>query len=294
MKKVLFMSFVLFNLLVIGGVSSLVIDSVIMSSEGIMLGESTEIEIGLRNNGEEDVTDVSVFLDLNDVPFAPYDSSSEFGIDEIREDRMKFARFEIIALEGVQSKFYKVPIKISYMEDEILKTKDSLISIKVVSDPIIEIIAEDSWLLKNLNNLVRIKLINKGLTDIQFLEVEVRSASNKYSLTSSRKIYVGDLDSDDFENVEFNIFFEKDIQDLVILPVILRYKDAFNNAYEREFDVALKVYTNKKAIKLGLKKKSNTSQIVSLLIVLFIIYFIYRWLRKRNKNKKRNKEKDEF
>ena len=55
--------------------SALVIDSVILDSEGVGPGEIADIEIGLKNNGEYDVRDVSVFLDLKDVSFAPFDSN---------------------------------------------------------------------------------------------------------------------------------------------------------------------------------------------------------------------------
>jgi len=139
-----------------------------MDSLGINPGESTSIEIGLRNNADEDVTDVSVFLDLKDIPFAPFDSSSEYGINEIRDGKTKFAKFKIIALNNAKPQTYKIPVQVSYLEGEenLRNVKKSLISIDVKSDPVVDVSVEDNLLLKGKENLVSIKIINKGIAII--------------------------------------------------------------------------------------------------------------------------------
>ena len=91
-------------------------------------------------------------------------------------------------------------------------------------------IAEEGLLLKGNREEVKIKIINKGLSDIRFLEVYVEE-STKYDILSEREIYVGDLDSDDFDSVEFDVFFDKKIRDNAVMPVKLKYKDNFNNEY---------------------------------------------------------------
>ena len=70
------------SLALINSVSALTIDSVAVTDE-IKPGKSTRVTIGLENEAEEDVEDVSISLSLQDVPFAPYDSSSEYSIDLI-------------------------------------------------------------------------------------------------------------------------------------------------------------------------------------------------------------------
>ncbi|MFH1358649.1 MAG: hypothetical protein ABIH37_02050 [archaeon] len=276
--------FVCVFLISLSSISALVIDSVIMDSSGIKPGESTHIEIGLRNNGDADVSDVSVFLDLKEIPFAPFDSSSEYGIDEIREGKLKYANFELVSLNNAKPQTYKIPVQISYLEDgkSEKSVKESLISLDVRSEPIIDVSVEDSLLLKGKDNQVSIKIINKGLSDIRFLEVEVEK-STKFSLLSQKNVYVGDLDSDDFDSVDFQIFFKEDISENFNLPVILKFKDVFNKEYEESFEVPVKVYTEKKAVELGLMQKSNITGIIILIIVLIIIWIIYRNWRKRRK-----------
>lgn len=284
--------FVLSILISVSLNSCLVIDSVIMDSQGIKPGEVADIEMGLRNNGGEDVEDVSVFLDLKDVDLAPFDSSSEFGIDEIREDRTRYARFKIIALDSAKPGTYKIPIRISYKEEGVEKIKDSLISIKVHSEPVLGVVAEENLLLKGEDNIVSIMIINKGLSDAKFLEVEV--GSGKFSLLSSKKVYVGDVDSDDFDTVDFNVFFKSSVSDRVSFPITLKYQDVFNNDYEEGFDVFLKVYSRERAEELGLIEKGYVGQIISGVIILIVLWFVYRWWRKRKKNKKKALEMEEF
>jgi len=283
----------LYLLSLVSMTSALVIDSVIMDSEGISPGETADIEIGLKNNGEEDVSDVSVYLDLKDIPFAPFDSSSEFGIDEIREGKTKYAKFEIIALSNAKSQTYKIPVEISYTEEEVVKIKNSLISINVNSEPVIGVLGEDDLLIKGRESEVVIKIINKGLSDIRFLEVEVGSSSY-FNLLSQKNVYVGDLDSDDFDSVDFNVFFKNSVSDNFNFPVVLKYQDAFNNKYEKSFDVQLKVYSKDKAIELGLIEKSNTSLYFGGVVVLVVGFFGYRWWRKRKRLKKVNGSNEEF
>ena len=98
-------------------VSALTINSVSTSPSQISPGETSIINIELENDGQYDIKDVSVSLNLLDtptsrLPFAPYDSSSEFTINEIREDRTKYAEFEIIVLSDAKSGIYKIPLEI--------------------------------------------------------------------------------------------------------------------------------------------------------------------------------------
>ncbi|MEN9626046.1 MAG: hypothetical protein RL557_374 [archaeon] len=266
---------------------ALVVDSVITDSSGISPGQTTEIELGLKNNGETTIQDVSVSLDLKDVPFAPADASSEFSVDEIREDKIKYARFSLIVLNNAQPDIYKIPITITYHEEDApeIITKASLISVTVVADPILSVNSQDSVLIKGQNNELTVKLVNQGVADIKFLEMEV-TPSLYVTLLSSNKIYIGDLDSDDFDSVTFNIFVKENAPDSISVPVTINYKDSLNKAYTKQFDVPVKAYTEDKAVELGLKEKSYTMQIVIIVILLIVFYLLYRYVRKslRKKN----------
>jgi len=290
----------IFILLSLATIQALVINSVSMTPNEVAPGETASIRIGIENDGNDDIEDVSVVLDLSgiiesgipgmapviiDMPFAPYDSSSEYSFDEIDEDDTEYAKFKIIALSNAQSGIYKIPLTITYTEDEMIKTKRSLIGVTVNSEPIIGVSVEDDLLLKGQENEIMIKIVNKGLSDVRFLEIELGS-STYLDLLSQENIYIGDIDSDDFDSAEFRIYFKDKVPSTVNIPVNVVYKDAVNNEYSEEFTIDLKVYTREEAIEIGLLEKSNTRTYVISVIVLVVLYFGYKKWKKYRKMKK--------
>jgi len=223
-------------------VQALTIDSVSMTPNEIAPGETSTIKIGVENNADNDIQDVSINLDLTNVPFAPFDSASEYGFDEIREGKTKTASFEIIASDKTDSGIiadsgiYTIPVEITYTENEIVKLKRALISITINSEPIIGASLEDGLLLKGKENTLEIKIINKGLSNVEFLEVEI-GTSIHYSLLSQKNIYIGGIDSDDFDNVDFQVYFNSKTPDRINLPITITYKDAISGEYTETFDI---------------------------------------------------------
>ncbi len=289
-------------ILSLANIQALVIDSVNMNPSEIAPGETAKIRIGLENDGDEDITDVTIILDLTgiiesdmigvattilDVPFAPYESSSEHSFDEIEEDDKEYAEFEIIALNNAKSGVYKIPLKISYLENgEIERTnRNSLIGITVNSEPIIGINIEDGLLLKPKENEIDVKIINKGLSDVRFLEVEIGS-STYFDILSNKQVYIGDIDSDDFDSADFKLYFKSNAPNSLTIPISVKYKDAVNNEYNQDFDLEVKVYTKDKAIELGLIEKNNTKLYAGIGVGVVVLYIIYRRLKKRRKIKR--------
>ncbi len=288
-------------ILSLASIQALVIDSVSMYPSEIAPGETAVITIGIENDGKDDITNVAIVLDLTgiiesdiigvpaitlDIPFAPYESSSEHSFDKIEEDEKDYAEFEIIALSNAKSGVYKIPLKISYYDEEGKKhEKNSLIGITVNSEPIIGVNIEEGLLLKPQENEIDIKIINKGLSDVRFLEVEIGS-STYFDVLSPKQVYIGDIDSDDFDTADFKIYFKSNAPSTLTLPISVIYKDAVNNEYNEDFDLQVKVYTKEKAIELGLLEKSNTRLYVGVVVGLVILYIVYRKIKKQRKLKR--------
>ncbi len=288
---------VLFSL---ASIQALTIKSVDITPREIAPGESAVIDIELENNLNEDLEDISISLvfrelvkdafgnviSVSEAPFAPYGSSNEETIDELKEDKDKSVSFRIIALTDTKSGIYKIPLEIIYYDEDGDKhEKDSLISITVNSEPIIGVSAEDGLLLKGQENEIDVKIVNKGLSDVKFLEVEVGS-STYFDRLSQKNIYIGDIDSDDFDSAEFKVFFKENSPTTVKIPVSVSYKDALNNEYSEDFDLSVRVYTRKKAIELGLLEQSYTKVYVGVIGGLVVLYIVYRKLKKRRKMKR--------
>lgn len=281
-KKILTLITALSLICFINLTSALLINSVSMDPERIAPGEKSIITLSLKNNGDNDLSDVSISLDLANLPLAPYVSGSEVSINELNSDKTKNAEFQVIAFNDAKSGIYKIPVKIEYKEDDIVKIKQSVISIMVNSEPIIEVSYDNGLLLKGQKNQIELKIVNKGLGDVKFLELEL-GTSTAYNILSQNKIYVGDIDSNDFQTEEFEIFFNPNPLKNVNLPINVKYKDVANKEYKKNYDLQLKVYTKKQAQNLDLIPRDNTIYIVIVVIVLIIVFLIYRMIRKRRK-----------
>ncbi len=279
---------ILIMLLNINFISALRVDFI--DAQSILPGESSRLFIGIENDGDDDIRDVSVELDFTELPFAPFNSNSEYGINEIRDGKTEVAMFEIIGLNA-KSGIYKIPLKISYkIEDETtIHTKESVISLVVDSIPIIKAsprIEEGVILLKGKSNEILIDILNKGLSDVQFAEVEIRNSIYFNSLKTIE--YIGDINGDDYEYVNFMIYFKENAPRTVSIPIIIRYQDIFNKQYEKELVVKVNTYTLQEAIDEGLIAKDYKPMMIGGVAVLIIVFIIYRKIKKwlKNKNKK--------
>jgi hypothetical protein len=280
----------LIGILSIVSVHALAINSVAVSPIQIEPGKKADILIDLDNNGNGNIKDVSVSLNFDNVPFAPSDSGSEVNFDEIKKDKSKSADFTVIALNNAQSGIYKIPVIISYTEESNSQPgiQTTLISLTVNSKPIIDVQSGDNSLIKNQEGTLSIKVVNKGLSDIKFLEVEISNPG--FTLLSSNKVYIGDLSSNDFDTAEFKGFFLTTTPDTLNIPVTITYKDILNNEFTDNYNVPVKIYSQQKAIELGLIQKSNSALYLGIIIVLIIIYFVYRRFKKSRRLNKTNSE----
>ena len=275
MKKLII---ILLALLIIPFVNAqIAIQSFDSSSSKISPGDTTQLRITLENVGKDDIENILVKLNLDNVPFAPLESSTEKVIDEIENDDSTTVYFSLIALPNAESQIYKIPVEISY--DDVKKT--SLISLEVSASAKLDLLLDESEVVKvNDQGIVTLKLINNGLTQIKFLKVSLQS-SEAYEILSPNELYIGEVDVDDFETAEFNIIPKvKNPQ----LALNLEYSDVNNNMFKETKFIFLKVYTLEEAKQLGLVKQNNLFSIIMIVVILFIIYMIYRRIKRKKKN----------
>jgi len=274
---------------IISMASALIISSVSTSPDEVVPGETSRISINLKNNEDIDLEDIVVSLDFTNIPFAPYNTGSDYTISEILDGKGKSAEFEVIAQNNAASGIYKIPIRIEYRESgqedgTASKVKTSLISIMINSKPTLDVSAEDGLLLKNKKNKASLKIVNKGLSDAKFLEITTQ-ANSYTTLLSQGNVYIGDVDSNDFQTADFEIFFKDTAPSTITLPVSITYKDISNKEYTENFDVQLKVYSQEQAVQLGLVQQNNTWVLVLVIVIVIILFFVIRTILRRRKAK---------
>jgi len=262
--------------------SALNIDSVSVSPQEVAPGKSVEVKIVLENNLDDDVSNVDVSLNLANVPFAP-EKTTEAFFDEILSDKSKDAIFDLVADSNAESGVYKIPLAISYDTENGSEKKATFISITINGKPELSLNA-DNFLLVG-NNKLTIKITNSGLAQAKFLELNVQSGAG-YNIISASKVYIGDLNSDDFDTFSLDIYAKN--SGTMVIPVEIKYRDFANNDYTENFDVPVRVYSQDEALQLGLVQKSNTGVYIGLAVLVIILYIVYSRLRKWQRKKKAN------
>lgn len=267
-----------------GLVSAISITDISVSPSEVAPGSRFSIDLTIKNDLSDDIENVEVSLDLSQVQFSPIKSSQGF-IDEIDEGKSKSMEFELQANPDIAGGSYKIPVVIKYniRNNANQITQQSLISVLVNSKPEFNL-DSDNILIEKQKGKLDIKITNIGLTQAKFLEVDL--GSGNYNTLSAIRVYIGNLNSDDFDTASYDIYAKN--SGLLSFPITLRYRDSANKNYEEQKTLSLKAYSQQEALQLGLIQKSNTGVyiwIVVLVIVAYIIYRVVRGVLRRRKNK---------
>lgn len=248
-------------------------------------GNNIKISMSVKNTLNQDISNVNVKLNLEDVPFAPYESGSERFIDNIRDGRIENIEFNLIALPSASSGIYKIPVEIKYeKEDDSIITKSELISVTINSNPEIKITLEDSPLIKGKENVLGLKIINSGLSDIKFSYITLTDSSG-FQFLSNKEQYLGDIDSNDFDIADFNVYIDSNAPDFTFLKVTIKYRDATNEQFTEVKQIPIKTFSKKEAQDIGLIAKPNYI-IYFIILIILIAYFTRKSLKKRKKNRR--------
>ena len=130
---------------------------------------------------------------------------------------------------------------------------------------------------KASGNMV-VQIVNKGTMDIKFAKV-ILEKGDGYVILSNPRVYVGEVESDDIETIDFDLYVSEDNP---VLSFRIEFLDANNVKFSREVLRTLVTFDDGDAKRYGFK--SNRSS--SILIIIFIIaagLIIYKVLRKKRK-----------
>jgi hypothetical protein len=262
-------------------VSALSVDADYVS---VYPGEEGKISIDIHNNDDFDIEFVSMELNLEKVPFITI-GSSEKSIDEIDEDDKEKVTFTIKPSTEVIPGDYEIPYTIKYtnVDTETIATKTGSFGLRVNAKTELAFSTESKNNVINQKGKITLKIVNKGLGEVKFISVQVFPQG--YDLLSPDTVYIGNIASDDSDTASFDVFFN------TLSPSVsakVTYKDLDNKDQSKTVILPIGVYTEEKALELGIIHKSNTMFYVGIIVVLLIIWFIYRKIKKRNKKNGRN------
>lgn len=270
----------LVSLVVLQNVFALSIEEVEKNPEKVSPGEEVEVLLTITNNRDKKAENVRISLDLSNIPLAPRSNSERF-LEDVDDDDRDRVRFNLIVSPDAEAGVYKIPVLITYDlgEDEILS--ESTISVQVSGVPEF-IVSAEGTLISERKNELDVRITNVGLSEAKLLEVSI-SESAGYDILSNEKVYLGDLDSDDFDTASFDIFSKR--KGVVTVPVLLKYRDSTNKVLTENVVLPVRVYSEEEAIEFGLIKASNTYLYIGIVLFLIVVYLVYRRIKKNRKRR---------
>ena len=162
-------------------------------------------------------------------------------------------------------------------------TKRDLITVTVGSVPDLGFWVDSSDLYaKGTQITLPVKFVNKGITDIKFLYVELGSSTG-YDLVSPKQVYLGKVDSDDYETAEYILRVRADAEDTLKLPLHIKYQDENNKEYTIDEEMLLPVYGADKIKELNPSSGGMASTIFIVLAIVVVLYIGYRLFFKKKK-----------
>ncbi len=273
--------------------ATLGIESVKVDPAEISPGSDGKITITVKNNAPASMTDLTLKLQLQaivgstvvDLPFAPMDSSVEHKEYLLEPGKSADFTYTLRVYPDAVSKVYKIPFSLTYYDSiGTQRNKTDFIGVVVNSVPDLSVLIDKTDLSEQVKTgSVTLKIVNKGLSDIKFLNIIMRSSQDYELLSNSDTTYVGNLVSDDYQTAEYKINV-KTTKNQLAIPITIQYRDANNKYYEKNVNVALNLIDSNK---LNPTKGVAGYSWITIIVVLLIIGGI--WYYFKNKNKKNKK-----
>lgn len=235
------------------------------------------LKVTVRNSGESEIRDVRVkLIPPSQVSFLDDVSKRKFSV--LQGGGSANLEFNIIASPDMSEGVYSSYLIIDYVNkigDE--KQDNDTFALVIKSEPTIFIKIDSSTIYSGEDiGEVTITFVNNDVADVKFLTVELQDTED-YEIFSANKKYIGDLDSDDFESIDFNLKMSTGKND-VDLPMKITYKDSLNKDYIEETKVLLQI---RSAEDLGVKSNGWILIVVIVVAILIVVYLIYRKLQGR-------------
>ncbi|MBS3143447.1 COG1361 S-layer family protein [Candidatus Woesearchaeota archaeon] len=244
--------------------------------ESIIPGKITEVKFTFKNPTDSVIKEITIKPEFAGTPFTPVNSISERRIPSLKPLEETTLSYELIADTSYDTKPYKVPVTIKYNNyNGVLINQSDIIGllIKPDVDYLLDIEETEVHSRGEVGNVV-ISISNTGFTDMKFVSLKLLD-SDYYDIIGTSRVYLGNLDSDDFETAEFKIKARK--SKTIPFNVLINYKDNYNNELSEQKIVNLPVYSSGAAVAYGLTQPKGS--FINIIFYIIVILFIYSWYK---------------
>ncbi|MBS3139504.1 hypothetical protein J4479_00705 [Candidatus Woesearchaeota archaeon] len=265
------------GLLSINSVVAITVDSIEASL--LTPGSDGTISLIIENNLDEDADDVSLQLQFAGLPLTPSGSSEQL-VSEIDEgDKEKFS-FRVRVASDARPGDYELPYTLNYKQDGSLQSRKGSLGIRISGEPELAYSLSADKPVENQQSKISLKIVNRGFADARFASVKI--ITGDFVLLSEEEVYLGTIDSDDFETAEFEVLFDRN---QARFKAAVEYKDFENQDRIEQINLPITIYSREEALRLGIIKQNNAVLIIGLIICLAIIFVVWKAISKRRRLK---------
>jgi|GEM_PF-6976018 len=243
------------------------------------------LQLTLRNTASSTLRNVRIALGLSDlsIPVSPSGTSSDAYVEKIAAKAAGKVEMELFVGPTAQTGIYSLPIMLNY-EDQLGNhySHNTTVSLVIYSKPEILISVDRTDVLRSgTKATVVVSVTNKGISNVKRLTTLV-GTSPQFELLSRDAGYIGDIDSNDFESFEVQMFINTTGKELTI-PVSYEFLDALNRRNSGTENLKVRVYSMEEIASLQLEQATGGMNLIIIAIVLLVAaYLLYtRVLRKK-------------
>lgn len=259
-----------------------------VSPSQVSAGSAFNLSIDVANLATNYISNVKVSVGTGSGNFSPIGSSDQKTISRIAGKTTTTVDFQYFADANVPARVHSLPVTVSFT--------DSLGRESTVSTTIGIPVGAQSQYLANLERSdvfmagqkgqIVISISNIGRSDINFVVLNLLE-SEDYKVIGTETSYLGNLESDDFETGQFDIYVNKDATgSSVPIKAKLVYRDAYDAVHEEYVTLQNKLYTKDQAQEIGLVAGGGNGGIIFVVILVLAGVGFWYWRRSKKKNAK--------
>lgn len=239
-------------------------------------GKSTQLNLTLQNNNNVEIKDVVLTLNLDEVEnnvISVEKGSNQKRVGTLIAGNSVDVPFTLTIAPDATAKPYLLPLTIEY-EDSLGITYSQKVmgSVRVFSTPQLSVQVDSQEIYTQGNGRITLAIANPGTSAVKGVQVELLD-SDAYKVLEGKKQYLGDMNPDDFQTLQSDIYLTGEEGNL---EVKLTYLDSYNSKKEEILSLNLTTFNEEELQKYGISSQNESSGVIGYVIslVLIIIAFV--------------------
>ena len=197
-------------------------------------GGTSEVSLSLDNMAEGQLKNVLISADFSEVPLTATGTSTR-TISSVEPGDSTGVSYSLGVDESASNGVYNVPLTVEY-ENEAGSdfTREVTAGVTVGGRPDLQVgfSGSESRLTSGTQSPVTLRLTNQGQGTADFVSMRLQE-SDIYDVIGSRSVYIGEMEPDDFQTAEFDLYVDWENESVyrssMQVPVRLEYETGSGN-----------------------------------------------------------------